>query len=417
MEFQQAEEQMRALGENLYEIAKMRWNERENRTMSIDDTLTVEKIKERAGRYALDVINGENLYIRARPDALHPIIFIDDNTPAGAEFLRGQGITPACVVQTSIDDDGVPRLHCWYRMPSPLDCPTRKAVEKIIINRLHEKFPHPNPKKRPGDVGSNDGQHRGRLAGTWNHGLGKERDCPVMLIEASGHVLSDAVAAHLLEEAAPFIDYSPKRKPDASLEEIRDHKYERPSIVDFYLKNVVPKMDPTREHFKQDLFAAGYLLNNGFCEMDIKKVLLLHDPNPIEDRKAGREAWFLENIVQEAQGKKAPSPHPGGGEVLMPFPGGVPAAVPPADQPDPAPSSEPLQEAPYVGQGTGQKMRGTISPDGKITFGVAFADTPTAPETKPQAPATRPAARRQFRLGVKPRGNPARPPAPSFPKP
>lgn len=388
MDFQQAEEQMQALGENIYEIAKMRWNERENRTMSVEDRLTVDQIREKQGRYAIDEVNGENLYIRAPHDALHPIIFVDDNTPAGTEFLRGQGIIPACVVHTSTRDDGKPSLHCWYRMPERLDAPTRKAVEKILINRLHDKFPNKDKKKMPGDFGSNDGIHRGRLAGTWNFGLGKERDCPVVLLEASGHILSDAVAARLLEKAAPYIDYSPKRKPSAGLEEIRGHTYERPSIVDFYLTKVVPLMNPEREHYHQDLFAVGRLLNNGFCEMDIKKVLLLHDPNPIEDRKAGHEAHFLENIIQEAQGKKAPNP--GGGEVLMPLPSaGASASVPPPiSQPDPATQEPDTSEPRRV---TGERVTGTISSDGKITFGTSTA--------KIQAPVRQ---RPRLQRGIKP---------------
>lgn len=396
MNFSQVEKQMAALGENIYEIAKMRWSEEKNRALSIDDILTIDKIRERAKRYALDEINGENLYIRAIPQNRHPIIFIDDTTPAATAFLREQGIIPACTVQTSTDEDGIPRLHCWYRMPEKIDVQTRKAVEKVLINRLHAKFPHPDPKKRPGDVGSNDGQHRGRLAGSWNHGLGKERDCPVTLLEASGHVLSSTVADALLDEAAPFIDYSPKRKPSASLMEIQEHKYERPSIEDFYRKMVVPKMDSRKAHYQQDIFAIGFLIKSGFCELDIKKVLLLHDPNPIEKRKAGREDWFLETIfreVEEALGKKAPSPQ-GGGEVLM-LSAGACASVPPSPLSAANPGAvAPGIEKPYPAWGDGKRKRGSISPDGKISFGVAPA---------PEKPVQAPVKPRRRKFGVKPR--------------
>lgn len=265
----------------------------------------------------------------------------------------------------------------------------------------------------PGDFGSNDGIHRGRLAGTWNFGLGKERDCPVVLLEASGHILSDAVAARLLEKAAPYIDYSPKRKPSASLIEIQEHKYERPSIVDFYLTKVVPLMNPEREHYHQDLFAVGRLFDNGFCEMDVKKVLLEHDPNPIESRKPGREAWFLENIVrevQESQGKKAPQSSPqtpptvqGGGEVFMSS-GGVPAAVPSSiPQPDPATSPEPEQSR----KPTGERVTGSITfdADGRPTIAFGTPEAPkatTATTTPTPSKPLRPAQRRSFSLGIKP---------------
>lgn len=325
MDFSQVEKQLKALGQDVYELARMKWNPAKNRPMSLSDLLTVEEIREKQSRIEIEMKNEENWYLRAdpRPGIKHEVIFIDDNTPDGRDFLKNQGVIPACVVQTSTRSNEIPSLHCWYRMPTALDVQTRKAVEKVLLNRLHTEFPHDDPKMIPGDFGSNDGCHRGRLAGTWNFGLGKKKDCEIILLEASGHVLSDEITAVLLEEAKHFINYAPKIKLSDSLLEIENRKYENPKVVQWFTENIVPKMDAKKPHYFQDLFAARMLLRANFSEIDTKKVLLEHDPNPIFERKRD-PAFFLENILREARKSLLPQaspsiPHHCGGEVLVPF--------------------------------------------------------------------------------------------------
>ena len=416
MDFQQTEKQMVALGQDTYELARMKWDEAKNKSMSIGDLLTIEQIRAKRSRIEIEIQNQENWYLRAdyRPHVQHDVVFIDDNTPQGAEFLRSQGVIPCCVVQTSTRDDGAASLHCWYRMPAPLDVQTRKAVERVLLNRLHAEFPHPDPTQRPGDNRSADGCHRGRLAGTWNFGLGKERDCPVVLLEATGHILSEYVAAELLEAAAPYIDYSPKRKPSQNLLEIQEHKYENPKIVRWFTENVVSKMDSTRPHYQQDLFAVAKLLRAKFSDIDIKKVLLENDPNSILDRKRD-PAFFLETVLQEIKASlapKAPSPTPGGGRGTLHL-RELASAPPSVPQLIPAPQ-EPEQEKPFTGLGT-------ISPDGRIEFNtekpgtLAFHVSEQEPLQPQSLPAKTPAPKtpvlrpRRKSFGVKPRVMPAGP--------
>ena len=65
MDFSQVEQQMRALGQNTYELARMKWSEAKGKSMSIGDLLTIEEIRNKRSRIELEIENQENWYLRA----------------------------------------------------------------------------------------------------------------------------------------------------------------------------------------------------------------------------------------------------------------------------------------------------------------------------------------------------------------
>ena len=413
----QAESQMIALAQPEYEIAKMRREPGATKNLYQSDRRTIEEMRRKAAAYAADTARGENLYIRADPDGIHDIIFIDDTRQEAVDYLDAQGIKPACTVETSVKH-GKASLHTWYRLSEPTDRMTRKAVEYTLIKKLHEQFPDPDPERMPGDYGSCDGGHLGRLAGSRNYGLTKPKDNAVVLVEATGYVLSADVTAALLSEAEE--NKKEMRKLDADLEEVKNHEYENIKIIQWYKENVVPRMRKELPHFRQDFFAVCAMLRAKFGEMDIKKVLWDHDPNPIQERKVGHEAHYLACTLYNARAEvgNAHSPKPSlppvvGGGSALPFAGACASAA--IDQQLTPATQEPDTETPYVPGGTGKLMSGVITPDGQILFGTPGAP---APAPKPQATASsRPAARRQFRLGVRRLGAAPRPTASPSPKP
>lgn len=397
----QAETQMIALKQSEYEIVKMRRKPGTTKNLFQSDQRTVKDMKRKSDAYAADTDRGENLYIRAEPDGVHEVVFVDDTHQQAVDFLAAQGIEPACIVETSVKH-GVPSLHAWYLLSEPVDRVTRRAVEYTLIKQLHEQFPHDDPARMPGDFHSCDGGHLGRLAGSWNHGLSKPKNNAVTLVEATGRILSPEVTARLLAEAEE--NKKELVKLDADLEEIKNHTYQNPKIVQYFRENVVPKMDSRKPHYLQDFFATCYMLNAKFAEDDIKKVLWEHDPNPVSERKVGHEAHYLAVTLYKAQAKVgtplspkpslAPSVGGGSGDAFC-LSAGACASVPPSPLSAANPgATAPDIEKPYSTWGDGKRKRGSISPDGKIQFGVAPVDeNPVSAKPKP----------RRKRLGVKPR--------------
>lgn len=294
---EQIERQMYSMGQTEYEIVKMKRMPGALKNLYISDIRTIEDMSKHIDKYIYDVQQRkENLYIRAIPDYSHPVIFLDDMNEESLNFLISKGINPCCTVQTSIKQ-GNPSFHVWLKLCEDVDRPIRKVVEYYLIKELHEQFPN----QKPGDFGSNDGGHLGRLAGSWNFGLLKQKNNPVVLVSSDGCTLSPQVTQMLLAESSIYIDQCTNKKIDNDLHKINLHEYENPKIIKYFKENVIPKMNANYPHYQQDLFAAGKLLYAGFSEMDVKKVLLEHDPNPISTRKPEREALFLSHIINQCQ--------------------------------------------------------------------------------------------------------------------
>mgnify|MGYP002561748069 CR=1 FL=1 len=293
-------QQMQAIGQETYEIGMMK--RENNRTLHLSDERNVYEMIDLLYKYSQrnDEKSKENIYIRPLPDIEHNVIFLDDLTPAALNYLKEKGILPACVVQTS-EKSGVPSLHAWYKLPENVDRPTRKAVEYRILTDLHERFPDPDPKKCPGDFGSCDGGHYGRLAGFHNHGLTSPRDNPVSLIESTGHTLSSDVAQRLLTEAAPFIDRNPTPKNFEALETIWQRPYENNKTVQYVKENILPKVDSSRPPYQQDFFICMYLLRKGFSEADTKKALLELSPHTINEDRKRNPAYYIDLTLSKAR--------------------------------------------------------------------------------------------------------------------
>lgn len=334
------EKQFWALGQDQYEIVKMRREPGTVNNFYQTDTRTLDDMRRKIDKYSMDVQQGENLYIRALPDDIHEVIFLDDMSEEAVDFLsRKKGMIPCCIVETS-EKNGKPSLHCWYRLDEPTDRPTRKAIEYHLISMLHENFPDPDPKKMPGDFGSNDGCHLGRLAGSWNYGLTSRKNNPIMLVEASGHILSYYVTQDLLEKSEKYRDIN-RKKIDIELEKIISHEYDNEKIVQWYRENAIPKMISTRPHFEQDFDSVCRLLKAkpNFSDLDIMKVLWENDPNPIQERKQSHEAHYLALTVYKAKKhlgiatEEVPSPTPtskkkeGGGSALLSASADAPASA------------------------------------------------------------------------------------------
>lgn len=394
---EQVRRQLEALGQKIYEIGMMRFDEGIEDTLRRSDFRTPHQVMDHLYRYRNFSANGENIYVRATPDAIHGIIFLDDVTPDAQAYLEADGIIPASVVETSRTPAGVPRLHCWYRLAWKVDRPTRKAIEYVLITRLHGRFPNPDPKQCPGDFGSNDGGHYGRLAGFHNHGLRTPRDCPTTLVSASGHILSPEVTEKLIQEATPHIDRTPKKKDFEDLDEIRSRPYEKPRIVTFIKEKVYPKIDPDRAPFEQDFWMVCYLLKSKFSQADVKKALLELTPNPIHEGRKRNPPYYLDLTMTKAlkavkmkrevpltQPDPIPDPEHGGA-ACVPAPAGAGATHEP---------SAPLLPDYSIGTGSGQLMTGKITVDGQILFGLE-----QAAEAKP-GPSLERSGRPRLRRGI-----------------
>lgn len=307
---EQIKKQMLAMGQDQYEITKIKNSNGKN--LVVSDFRTIDDMRIHANKYHFDIKQRENLYIRAIPHAHHPLIFLDDLNPKAVDFLKYHDLHPCCVVETSKKNE-IPSLHAWLKLSEDIDRPVRKAIEYFIIKNLHEAFPD----SKPGDLGSNDGGHLGRLAGSWNFGLKTPKNNPVVLVSSSGVTLSLELTQMLISESEIYINKKVTKNDELSI--IEGHEYENPKIIKYYLENVVPRMNPKYEHYKQDLYAVGKLLYAGFSEMDVKKVLLDHNPNPIRVRKKERESFYLTSIVNQCQSPPLLLLPCCGGDVLMPL--------------------------------------------------------------------------------------------------
>jgi hypothetical protein len=93
--------------------------------------------------------NGRNIYVR--PKGEHHLSLVDDLTAAAVQKMKGEGFTPALVVETSPGN-----FQAWLNHGQVL----QKQLSTLAARTLAERF--------GGDKGAADWRHFGRLAGLTN---------------------------------------------------------------------------------------------------------------------------------------------------------------------------------------------------------------------------------------------------------
>lgn len=369
-----AERQMTALGKNIYDIG----------LISQDGKVMSDIRQESEFSYAISRAHNfnmperENVYIRAVRTHKHDILILDDVRSAGIDYLR-KHYPPACIVETSIDDEGS-RYQVWVRLSSSHDAATRKNCEKVIINDLESIGLY-------ADRGANDGQHYGRLAGFHNYGFpDKPRNHCVFLIEDSGTILSSYVTETLLEKALNLPQpQRGERVPWESLEEIQDHEYEQSKIIAYVRDILAPKAtDPDRS--RADSFICARCSYNAFSERDTRKALLEYGPNNAYRKGSPRAvAQYLCRTVENAMKVNPPKIQQSQNNRRECAVSAVSSACPGADAPESASVSTTQDEKLIVNPAylkfveKGEKVQGTITKDCKIILGEAPPKFITSP--------------------------------------
>ena len=96
--------------------------------------------------------NGNDIYVRPADDLGHGLVLVDDLDRAGLERMRGDGVGPAVVIETSADN-----FQAWIKL-SGEEVPA--AVRGEVAKRLAKTY--------GADPASAGARHYGRLAGFTN---------------------------------------------------------------------------------------------------------------------------------------------------------------------------------------------------------------------------------------------------------
>lgn len=271
-----------ALGQQRYEFGQIT---QDGRTWN--DIRRWENLRQKLERYTTSNEEGkENIYIRPVPADEHSIIFLDDVTVEGINFLRENGIFPACVAETSQTN-----FQIWIRLANHQPREIRKGIERYIIGLLEQHGYH-------ADSGSADGMHYGRLVGFINQKPSRG-GFRVALIEATGEILSDEKTTFLLQQSLATATTSLAVTNDCypSLEDIRVNEYDQPDIVEFFGK-LLPSIYPGGDRSRQDFMLCARCAKEGYSEKDICKALL--ELGPHDCMRKSKPSQYLYKTVRAA---------------------------------------------------------------------------------------------------------------------
>ena len=277
--------QWEALGQDRYEIGII--NQQTGKHMS--DVRDWSSMERKISRYSSMNVD-ENIYIRALPDTRHTLLMLDDLDEAALDALEAP-YTPACIVETSQGN-----FQCWFRLPRPFGRDERKAMERVLVAALASKGLQADKK-------SADGGHYGRLCGFVN--LKPSRDgFRVRLVSASGHVLSEGNLEFLLEKAQELEITERDAKEaivEASLHDIREHRYTNPQRLERDMVWIIESLRPTNSPSETDWYIACRLAKRGYTKEDIAKAILDYGPNDISRKHDA--SYYLNLTAANAIGK------------------------------------------------------------------------------------------------------------------
>jgi hypothetical protein len=225
--------------------------------------------------------NREGRHIYVRPAGVHPYTFMDDLNTAKVAALKGAGLVPAVVLESSPGN-----LQVWLKHPQTL--PT--ALSTGVAQQLAKDF--------GGDPSSADWRHFGRLAGFTNR---KEKyQMPnghfpfVRLIEASG-VVSPTTAL--------IAGVANKQSQEATLEQQRRASYaQQPRSLNRMHKSIADFRNSSMyagDNHRADLAYATYALSHGAPAESIAEAIRSRDLS--HKGNAARQADYISRTLDKAQ--------------------------------------------------------------------------------------------------------------------
>jgi len=176
--FEAVQQQVAAMGVRLFEVGLYKADTGAEEAPMIPRVWDAEATLRSVPWLRLQNLNGRNIYIR--PKGEHDLSLVDDLTRDALSAMKGTGLNPALIVETSPGN-----YQAWLRHSEQLG----KEVSTAAARALAEKF--------GGDRGAADWRHFGRLAGFTNR-KAKYVDAStglypfVRLIEAGGGVYPEA---------------------------------------------------------------------------------------------------------------------------------------------------------------------------------------------------------------------------------
>lgn len=139
---------------------------------------------------------GNDIYVK--PAGEHGLVLVDDLKPEAIDRLKGQGVNPAIVTETSPGN-----LQAWLKLSRD---PVDPAVRTLVARSAAQTF--------GGDLNSTDARHYGRLAGFTNQKPERLLDNGlhpfVLLREWSGQVMTRA--REWIAQAERFVEAQEARR-------------------------------------------------------------------------------------------------------------------------------------------------------------------------------------------------------------
>jgi len=306
--------QLRAMGYGIYEIGL-----RHERT-----GIFRRNVFETRGVFSalswLKHANARDHHVYIRPAVAHGLILLDDLTECSLRALKGDGLEPAAVIETSAGN-----YQAWIKLlpiPLGLDHSLATQVAKLLASRYR------------GDPNSADWRHYGRLAGFTNRKpehLDTRGFHPYALIHEWSGLLAP-MAPMLLEEArhslAIFKEMPTSTDPKAAGEAAATcskapaeatHSDARARSLSSSQELYRQAMDRifTRcrgaswianpDWSRMDYMIAQDLRRDGYTYQEIEQALLLGSPG-LETRKRGHRGDYLRRTLAKALGDKPIDP-------------------------------------------------------------------------------------------------------------
>lgn len=226
--------------------------------------------------------NMQRSHIYIRPKGNQGLILIDDATQAVIDRLKGDGVIPACVVETSPLN-----FQAWVRM-SKTDLDNEKATQ--VAQYLAYRYDC--------DAAAAAWRQFGRLAGFTNtkpHHVGKDGKFPfVLLHDATGTLAPDA--ARIFEEAHEW-----EKRRAAQRHLVMSNEPPQGEAADMFkreLASLVARYGDNLNESQADWMIASKLAQQGFPREDIAAAMVAYSPD-IQERKFGRVEKYVETTLNK----------------------------------------------------------------------------------------------------------------------
>lgn len=245
-----------------------------------------DKILEAIPWLKLQNLKDADIYVRAAHEG-SGLVLVDDVTLDAVERMKGEGLAPAMLVETSPMN-----YQVWIRLAETLTPQISTACAKALARRYK------------GDLASADWRHYGRLAGFTNRKpayTSENNDQPwVLCHEANSHVAQRG--AEFVQACTAKLEAAKKKSVDTSHRPLKQKAVGIDPRTEFIRQwhELAARYGTKMDSSRADFMICRNMIVAGFDDSDIVAAMLASSP-ALSERKTGHEADYINRTINAAR--------------------------------------------------------------------------------------------------------------------